>query len=650
MFELTNLTRRYASGRAEVLALNNVSLKIEAGEFVAIMGPSGSGKSTLLHILGLLDRPDSGSFKLFGVETSSLSENRLAALRSESIGFVFQMFNLLPRTSAISNVSLPRLYASRDSVKRGKDPAALLEAVGLAKRANHKPNELSGGERQRVAVARALLNDPSIIVADEPTGNLDTKSTKEIMEILKDLHKQGKTIIMVTHEEDLGAMAERVIRLKDGEIFSDTKTKSEISSSSAPSFPDLSSPRAYLGVSRVKSYLSQAFKGLLANKTRSFLSILGVLIGVASVITMLALGEGARADVRSTISSMGSNVLSVRPNWRASRGRDTARTAFSRFTTQDAELIRRIPNVAAVSGVVTGNAQAIHLANSKRTRVLGAEPGYQDIFNLPPISGRFFTQEETISRRRVALIGKTVKEELYGDDDPLGTNLRLDRVNFTVIGVLPERGATGWRDMDDEVIIPLNTAMHRLLGKRYLDYIDVSAEEAYLNFVRTETHTMLTRVHGLTGQNSEMIEVRNTAEFQEAISETAKTFSWLLASIALVSLLVGGIGIMNIMLVSVAERTKEIGLRKALGAIERDILLQFVIEAVVICLGGGILGIVAGSLVSSLLSSMAGWSMKISPLVVFLAFSFSVGVGLIFGIWPASTASKLKPVDALRYE
>ncbi len=646
MFELRDIRKQYASGRAAVTALDGVSIDIKAGEFVSIMGPSGSGKSTLLHILGLLDRPDGGTFNLCGVDTTSLGSGRLAALRSQTIGFIFQMFNLLPRTSALNNVALPALYASRKSVENGKDPAGLLKMVGLQGRETHHPSQLSGGEKQRVAVARALVNDPAVIVADEPTGNLDSKSTREIIGILRDLNRQGKTVIMVTHEEDIGAMADRTVRMRDGRIVSDTGRKTPdpgTPSAAAPSFES----RAVSAARMVRNYFSQARKSLLANKTRSFLSILGVLIGVASVITMLALGEGARADVSSAISAMGSNVLSVRPNWRAAGSRSDA----TRLSPLDVEAVKNIPHVENVSGTVSGrNLQAVHDGNTHSTRVTGVEPGYEHLFGLAPERGRFFTEEENISRQRLAIIGKTVERELFPGTDPVGRTVRIERVNFNVIGVIPERGATGWRDMDDEIIIPLNTAMYRLMGRRHLDNIELSAAEGFLGFVRSEVHRVITRRHGLTGPRADMIEVRNMAELQEVISATATTFAWLLGSIAFISLLVGGVGIMNIMLVAVAERTKEIGLRKAIGATERDIMLQFVIEAVVVCVAGGVLGILAGGAASRLLSEMAGWSMRVSPLVVALAFSFSAGVGLIFGIWPARNASRLKPVDALRYE
>ncbi len=651
MIKLKNIGKTYRLGGVGVNALKNVSLNISQGEFVAIMGPSGSGKSTLLHILGLLDKPESGSYELMGREVAALSADELAILRNETFGFIFQMFNLLPRVSAVDNVAVPLLYASGEHNENFSSPVSLLKRVGMEKRSGHFPNELSGGEQQRVAVARALVKNPRIVLADEPTGNLDSVAAGEIMKLLKELNDSGIAIIMVTHEEELGMQARRVLRVFDGEIISDeTLRGAGAASGNSPAAPPLRRHRL-INFTRARNYFKQALRALLASKTRSFLSILGVLIGVASVIAMLALGAGARADVQARISSMGANLLTVRPARRRTGGVSYAAGSRTRLTAGDARDIEKISQAENVSAVVSGRGQAVYGNKNWSTSVSGVAPQYQDMRQSHAATGRYFTRAEMLSRSRLAILGKTVARELFGDENPLGKNIKIDRINFSVIGTLAEKGATGWRDNDDEIIIPLNTAMYRLLGKKFVDYIDVEVkDEKDIPLVQEEIKSIIARRHNIPAGKEDAVEVRNMAEIQEAISATAKTFSWLLGSIAFISMLVGGIGIMNIMLVSVTERTREIGLRKAVGANDRDILLQFVIEAVAVCLIGGSMGILTGSLISAALAKFAGWSMKISPQSVLLAFFFSAGIGLFFGLWPAKKASRLNPIDALRYE
>ncbi len=652
MIELDNICKTYHIGEFQVHALKDISLKITAGEFVAIMGPSGSGKSTLLHLLGLLDTPGSGSYKLAGKEVSSLSGEKLAVYRNEFLGFVFQMFNLLPRLNARENVALPLVYSSDPESSNQSFPEELLKKVGLGDRVNHNPGELSGGQKQRVAIARALVKNPKVILADEPTGNLDSASAQEILGILQGLNKSGITIIMVTHEEILAGKAGRIIRLFDGKIISDKHTGNSTGATTGTvtGIPEELKVHGF-NFSRIRNYFSQAIKSLVSSKTRSFLSILGILIGVAAVIAMLGLGTGAKEDVKKSFSSLGSNLLTIRPNWRKFRQVSAGSGSITKFTIADAEAIRKIPYVKRVSPNVSGRGRAVNGNRNWDTRILGVTPDHALIRAAEPVEGRFFNRSEMLSRSKVAVLGKTVVSELFENEDPIGKFIKINRINFRVIGLLPEKGATGWRDRDDEIVIPLNTAMYRVMGKKYVDYIDVEvADENMIETVQVEMHALIVKRHNIPENREDSIEVRNLAEIQEAISATVKTFSWLLGSIAFISLLVGGIGIMNIMLVSVTERTREIGLRKALGANNRDILLQFVIEAVVICLAGGLLGILLGTAISMVLAGFAGWTIKISSGSILLAFLFSVGIGLFFGLWPAKKAAMLNPIDALRYE
>lgn len=652
MIELKNISKTYRIGEVDVPALKDVSLKISSGEFVAIMGPSGSGKSTLLHILGLLDRPDKGSYHLMGKDVSTLSQEELATFRNEFIGFVFQLFNLLPRLKARENVSLPLVYTSDLKNRKFSSPEDLLRTVGLGDRINHNPNELSGGEQQRVAIARALIKNPKIVLADEPTGNLDSSSAQELLKVFKNLNDSGITVVMVTHEEELTRGAKRIIRFLDGKIVSDEYLAGEPSprergEGGLP--PDLKIHR--FDFFRLKNYFSQAMRALLSNKSRSFLSILGILVGVAAVIAMLALGTGAREDIKKRLASLGSNLLSVRPARHRAGGIRLEPGSVTRLTIEDAEGIKKIPYVRRVNSTVSGRGQVVYGNKNWNTRIRGVTPEYSFIRASEAAEGRFFNDVEMITRSKVVLLGKTVVRELFEDENPIGEYVKINRINFRVIGILPEKGATGWRDRDDEIILPLNTAMYRLLGKKYIDYIDVEVEdEKEMEKVQEEIKKLIIRRHNIPPNRENTIEVRNMAEIQEAVSSMVKTFAWLLGSIAFISLLVGGIGIMNIMLVSVTERTREIGLRKAIGANNRDILSQFIIEAIAICLVGGILGILFGAAISGGLAKFAGWSTRVSPGAILLAFLFSAGIGLFFGLWPARKASLLNPIDALRYE
>ncbi|MFH1968759.1 MAG: ABC transporter permease, partial [Verrucomicrobiota bacterium] len=646
MIQLTNITKTYAIGEVAVHALRGVSLTIAPGEFVAIMGPSGSGKSTLLHILGLLDVPDTGSYRLLDHEVARLSDNELAALRNSTLGFVFQHFNLLSRTSALENTVLPMLYATDRRGKNTDKARRRLSEVGLGDRLGHKPNELSGGQQQRVAIARALIHDPRIILADEPTGNLDSASAEEILEILTGLNRQGITIIMVTHESDIAAHARRIIRMRDGIIQSDERNQSGPETGRQKAWiPDqvgndkiqpsiLSFPRKR--ESRIHDALKplciekntsdeknafdrtiaprpppfailrelphdfrQAWRALMANKVRSFLSMLGILIGVTSVIAMLAIGTGARKSIEEQLASMGSNLLVVRPGAHRMHGVALEAGTVTRFTPQDVTDIRAaIQAVKRAAGSVSGRGQIVFGNKNWSTRVLGAEPEYAAMRASQPTVGRFFTADEMNKRVRVVVLGMTLVRELFGEANPLGEYVKINKVNFQVVGILPEKGATGWRDQDDLAVIPLTTAMFRLLGKDYLDGIDVeirSAEE--METAQEAMRELIIRTHRLPPSQTESFEIRNMAEIQAALTETSRTMSWLLASIAAVSLLVGGIGIMNIMLVSVTERTREIGIRKAVGARQRDILAQFLTEALVVSVLGGGLGIFLGWLI-----------------------------------------------------
>jgi macrolide transport system ATP-binding/permease protein len=655
---LENVSKTYLMGETTVTALRNVSLRIERGEFVSLVGASGSGKSTLLHMIGLLDRPDTGILRIGGHDTSKLPNDEIAKLRSETIGFVFQQFHLLQRMSAFDNVELPLIYAKGD--RPSADPGSLLERVGLGARSHHKPNELSGGQQQRVAIARALVRKPLVVLADEPTGNLDSHSGAEIMALLHELHAEGLTVVLVTHEPSIAAAADRTIRVHDGQIVEDIRRAATelLPATEANPAPDPITAAPELHMSRKLHWnllmlnFRQAARGLWGNKLRTCLSALGIIIGVAAVIVMLALGHAAQISVQRQIAMLGSNRLAIVPNPQNTAGVRQLAGAVSRLTLDEAMNIDgRIPTVSAVSGEVRGNVQAVYGHNNVSTTLYGSMPGYEDIYSSTPTYGRFFTLEECRLRTRVALLGTTVLTGLFGMDNPVGQTIEINHIPFTVIGVLPPKGSDGNTDNDDRIVVPLQTAMYRVLGKQYVDWIDTSATNAnVVDDTMDKLQDLTDEWPHIPGVTTNSYRVFSLVAIAQALSAVTTTLSIMLASVAAISLVVGGIGIMNIMLVSVTERTREIGLRKALGARGRDIQAQFLIEAVTLCLGGGFLGIATGWIVTVIIGYFQGMWMNPTLVSIALSCGFSVAVGIGFGYWPAVLASRLDPIEALRYE
>jgi macrolide transport system ATP-binding/permease protein len=652
MIKVENIRKTYQMGEVEVRALDGVSLAIEQGEYVAIIGASGSGKSTLMHILGLLDVPDSGTFEIDGTDVTRFSDTELAVFRNHVMGFVFQQFNLLRRTSALENVGLPLIYA-RNGQKSGV-ARKMLEMVGLGDRMEHHTNELSGGQQQRVAIARALVNNPSIILADEPTGNLDSKSAKEIMQVMSELHARGLTIILVTHDANVACHAQRIIEIKDGQILAD------FANPDAPEVPRVENAVeeepavSGFGLHSIRegfTLVKQSIRSLNANKVRTALSALGIMIGVSAVIATVAIGNGAKVAIEQQMSRLGSNLLLLYPQRRSRGGVRQARGSDSRLSEGDVHAIREeVEHVVRVSPTSSGSAQLKAGNLNWNCQVQGVAVDYEQMRSYQPQIGRFFTQEELNGRARVAILGLTPVRELFGGANPVGKQIKINRQTFTVIGVLPEKGSSGFRDNDDTVFIPVTTSMRRLFGKKYVDRIEIQIDEPE-NMDRAQADILaLIAARHRTGTDENPFTIRNLAEIQDMVSETGDIMSVLLSSIASIALVVGGIGIMNIMLVSVTERTREIGLRKALGARRNDIMLQFLIEALVISFFGGCLGIGLGIGISSLTERYADMPTVITQESIYMAFGFSALIGIVFGLWPARKAALLNPIEALRYE
>lgn len=660
LIEAKDIFKTYHRGMIEVHALRGLTIKVERGEFLSIVGPSGSGKTTMMDILGCLSRPTSGSYYLEGQDVSKLSDDELSDIRKKKIGFVFQTFNLISRTSAVDNVELPLLYSGVGEEERRKRAMDALGRVGLLDRAYHDPNELSGGEQQRVAIARALINNPSIIFADEPTGNLDSKTGKEIMALFEQLHQEGKTIIMVTHDATVADYAKRDIRIKDGRIEKE-EIKGKPVKRKVSLDAEIPGDSSFLG-SIISGFFS-GYKGLLANKLRSFLTVLGIIIGVGAVIGVMGVGEGAKRNITTQIEKLGSNIISIhyrRPDSKeealAWRGRSEG------LTYEDALALKKdLEFIKDVAPEVRSNITVKYQDKDWDTDIVGTLPSYQNISNHYVKEGRFFTEDELKSWAKVCVIGKTIKDELFKDENPIGKEIKIRNMRFTVVGVMEEKGSLGWNDFDDRIFIPLFTAQKRITGE---DNVVGDIQAQTTGTVSTEDSEEQVRQLLLKRHNQvEDFRIRNREEFKQTVEQTASTFKIMLSGIAAISLIVGGIGIMNIMLVSVTERTREIGIRKAIGAKRLDILVQFLIESVIVSLSGGIIGIIFGVLFANTLGNMMvgagtmgprflsqGGGSVVTLSSISIAFFFSVVVGIFFGMYPANKASKMDPVQALRYE
>jgi macrolide transport system ATP-binding/permease protein len=640
ILELKDIHKHYANGDATVRALDGVTLTVARGEFVAIMGQSGSGKSTLMNIIGCLDRPTEGSYLILGQEAAHLSADELAALRRETFGFIFQRYNLLATATAGENVEIPSVYAGLSKQKRAQRASALLGRLGLGDRAHHRPAELSGGQQQRVAIARALVNDPPVILADEPTGALDSKSGEEVLALLEGLNAEGRTIILITHAESVARHASRIVQICDGRIVEDSGPGERLAAAGAAKRNDLGGVN--FAASLQEAFVT-AWRSLRVNLFRTVLTLLGIIIGVAAVIAMLAVGEGSRQKVLDRISSFGTNLMVIRPGAAGIRNSGDIAT----LVPDDAAAIKALPNIETALPERSSRMTVRHGNIDYQTLVQGTGEDFPSAREWKVAEGQFFNTDDMKQYAPVVVLGRTVAKTIFPDGgSPVGKYVQLKNVPFLVIGVMTEKGASpNGGDQDDVIFVPVNTGMIRLFGKNYLSGITIKVEDASdIDATQERIEALLKARH-----RTEDFSVRNMASILQAAMETQDTFTLLLGTVAAISLLVGGIGVMNIMLVSVVERTREIGIRMATGARMRDILLQFNIEAAVVCAAGGVMGIFVG-IVAGLVLRYSGMTVIFSVAPAVLAFTCASATGLVFGYLPARTAARLDPVVALASE
>jgi macrolide transport system ATP-binding/permease protein len=644
LIDLSGITKTYHNGDLSVEVLHGIDLKIYPGELVAIMGASGSGKSTLMNILGCLDKPTTGRYLFMGRDVSELERDELAELRRDAFGFVFQSYNLIATGTAADNVEVPAIYAGIPPAERHARATELLGSLGLGERMHHRPNQLSGGQQQRVSIARALMNGGRVILADEPTGALDSKSGADVMVLLKDLAAQGHTVILITHAAEVAQHAQRVIEIKDGHILADPGPRPPEGQAALAAQNWTARAGRISHLSDVVEAAKTALRALRANVFRAILTLLGIVIGVASVIAMMAIGDGAKQVVIDRISAMGSNLLLVRPGAPNQRGfSNTATLVLADVNAIDKE----VPNVLAAVPEQSSNATLRYGESDYSSSILGTSSKFPLARQWKVQRGTFFTDEDEQEYATVAVLGQTVAKALFpGGEEPLGKFVLVNNLIFQVVGVMSTRGASpNGQDQDDVVLVPYATSQLRLSGQRFLRNVTVAVSDvSRIDETQSAVESLLAERHGVID-----FQIRNMASIIDTATETQNTMTILLGSIAAISLLVGGIGVMNIMLVSVTERTREIGIRMATGARMRNILQQFLIEALVVSALGGLIGVVIGLGVAFMIGA-TGTAVQFSVTPVVLAFGCAFATGLIFGYLPARKAARLDPVVALSSE
>lgn len=651
LLQLDNITRQFPAGEQTVTVLKGINLTINAGEMVAIVGASGSGKSTLMNILGCLDKPSGGTYKIAGRATNQLMPDDLAELRREHFGFIFQRYHLLGDLTAAGNVEVPAIYAGTERQKRKDRAVALLTRLGLSDRTSYRPSQLSGGQQQRVSIARALMNGGQIILADEPTGALDKHSGQEVLKILKDLHGQGHTVVIVTHDMQIAEHAERIIEISDGNIIADRQSRPDQETTTpAKDIPGSSHhTKTNNGFSAQRDRFVDAFKmallAMVSQRLRTFLTMLGIIIGIASVVSVVALGEGSRQKILADISSMGTSTLEVFPgNDFGDRKASTIHT----LRASDADALRQQGYVHSVTPSVSTSTTFRVNNQSVTGTVNGVGEQFFDVRGYKLAQGMSFNLNSVNSLSQDAVIDENTRNKLFGEQsNPVGQVILLGNLPARIIGVVEKQQSGFGSNESLNVWLPYTTVMNRMLGQSYLKSITVRINDNVdLNVAEQGVTKLLTQRHG-----KQDFFILNTDSIRQTIEKTTATMTLLVSMIAVISLIVGGIGVMNIMLVSVTERTREIGVRMAVGARSSDIMQQFLIEAVLVCLLGGTLGVglalAIGSLFDQLVSS---FSMIYSVASIVAAFACSTLIGVIFGFFPARRAARMDPINALERE
>ena len=641
MIKLENISKTFKFGENEIYALKNINLTIQKGEFVAIIGQSGSGKSTLMNILGALDTPSSGSYFIDGREISRFDLDELAMLRSKKFGFVFQRYNLISTLNSMQNVALSAVYAGVEKSVREAKANEILSDLGLGDKTQNLPNKLSGGQQQRVSIARALINGGEIILADEPTGALDSKSGIKVMEIIKNLHKKGHTIILVTHDPNIAKWANRIIEIKDGEILTDTKKselKFELKEQNLPQKREFSA-----NFDRFKESFKMSISSIFAHKLRSILTMLGIIIGVMSVICVIALGKGSQEQIMSSIKRIGTNTIEIFPG---SGFGDMRSGRIKTLTRDDASYLAK-QNFLDYSTPNTNTSGVITYANKNINGSLRG--GGKDSLAVNGIilqSGRTFSADDIENSRAVVIIDQNAKNELFADENPIGKTIFFNRRPLSIIGVAAPNDVFGSSE-NVRIYAPYTSVINNITGDRYIHSITVKVKDDIDSQAAEErVKKLLSQKHG----KSDFFTF-NSDTIKQTVESTTQTMQLLIASIAAISLIVGGIGVMNIMLVSVTERTKEIGIRMAIGARKSDILQQFLIEAVLLCVLSGIIGVILAFFAGEIFNWLnLDFVMRFSVAPVVLSLVASSVIGIIFGYIPALRASKLNPIDALLQE
>lgn len=641
MIELKNICKVFQNGDERALVLKNINLEIKQGEFVAIIGQSGSGKSTLMNILGCLDTPSSGTYTLDGKDISHFSKDELSELRLKKFGFIFQRYNLIPASNATENVALPGIYAGTKKFERTQRAKELLSKLGLGDKTDFMPNHLSGGQQQRVSIARALMNGGEILLCDEPTGALDSASGQTVMQIIKELNQAGHTIIMVTHDKQIASWASRVIEISDGRIISDNTTEQNLNKLNKPKSEHASD------LSRLKDRFFESFNmsisAIKAHKLRSFLTMLGIIIGISSVICVVALARGSQENILEGINKMGVSTITIFPG-RGFGDRGSAKR--KNFNIEDVNILESLEFVDNAMPRTRSSGTLIYANTSSGASVHAGTEMILKISSVELKSGRNFTKDDIQNSASVIIIDENTQKTFFKGSDPLGKIMIFNKRPFMVIGV-GKRDEGAFSDGSLSIYMPYTTLANKVTGSHKIRSIVVGIAPGVNSQLAEYAISEILKIRR-GGTDFYMI---NSDTILKTIKATTDTMSLLISGIALISLVVGGIGVMNIMLVSVIERTKEIGVRMAIGAKGADIMLQFLIEAILLCALGGIIGVLLAFGIGGLFNLISNdIKMSFSLVSIIIAFGISSLVGIVFGYMPAKRAAKLNPIDALLRE